>query len=57
MAKRARRKAPPRTRTVRVKPYSYQPNKAELEENVHIDATPHQLAKAVLSPVKVVKER
>ena len=34
----------------------YQPSKAELEEEIHIDATPEELAKAVLKQVKVVRE-
>ena len=42
--------------TVRVKPHSYQPSKAELEEPIKIDATPEQLARAVLQPVKVVED-
>ena len=41
---------------VRVRPYSYQPNKAELEEDVRVDATPEELARAVLRPVKIVKD-
>ena len=32
---------------------SYQPSKAELEEDVRIDATPEELAQAVLRPAKV----
>ncbi len=39
---------------VRVKPHSYQPSKAELEEEFRIDATPEELLDAVLRPVKVV---
>ena len=41
---------------VRIKPRDYQPNKAELEEDVRIDATPDELARAVLAPVKVVRD-
>lgn len=41
---------------VRVKPHSYQPSKAELEADVSIDATPEQLARAVLRPVKIVED-
>ena len=33
---------------------SYQPSKAELEEDVSIDATPEDIARAVLRPVQVV---
>ncbi|MDE0174310.1 MAG: hypothetical protein OYH76_17995 [Defluviicoccus sp.] len=43
-------------RTVRVKPHSYQPSKAELEEPVKIDATPEELAAAVLRPVRIVED-
>ena len=39
--------------TVAVKPYSYQPSKAELKADVSVRATPEQLARAVLSPVNV----
>ena len=35
-------------------PHTYQPKKAELEEPVKIDATPDELAEAVLRPVKIV---
>ena len=42
--------------TVRVKPYSYQPSKAELEQPVKIDATPEELAAAVGRKVRVVKD-
>jgi hypothetical protein len=42
---------------VRVKPHSYQPSKAELNEPVKIDATPSALARAVLRPVRIVEER
>ena len=41
---------------VRVKPHSYQPSKAELETPVKIDATPEQLARAVLRPVKIIED-
>ena len=43
-------------RTVRVKPHSYQPSKAELEEPIKIDATPEELAAAVLRPVRTVED-
>ena len=49
-------KALEQPRTVRVKPHSYQPNKAELEAPVNIDATPDQLARAVLRPVRIVHD-
>lgn len=43
-------------RTVRVKPHSYQPKKAEMEEEFTIDATPEELATAILQPVKIVED-
>ena len=63
-AKRARKQKPkvrppadlPAPVTVRLKPASYQPSKAELDEPVKIDATPEQLARAVLRPVKIVRD-
>ena len=39
---------------VRVKPHGYQPKKVEREEPMKIDATPEELARAVLLPVKIV---
>ena len=42
--------------TIRVKPHSYQPSKAELEEPIHINATPKQLAKAAVTPVRIVED-
>ena len=45
--------APP---VVRVKPQGYQPSKAELEEPVQIDATPEELARAIMTPVRVVRD-
>ena len=42
--------------TIRIKSSRYQPSKAELEEEIHIDATPEELAKAVLKQVKIVRE-
>ena len=39
--------------TVRVKPYSYQPSKVELEEDVSVDATPEEVRAALMRPVKV----
>ena len=41
---------------VRVKPRSYQPTKADMERDVSIDATPDELARAVLRPVKVTED-
>ena len=45
-----------KTPTVRVKPRSYQPTKAELEADVGIDATSDELAEAVLRPVRIVDD-
>ena len=41
---------------VQVKPRRYQPSKAELEEPVRIEATPDELAAAVLQPVRVIED-
>lgn len=41
---------------LKVKPRRYQPTKAELEEDMSIDATPDELAAAVLRPVKIVED-
>ncbi len=41
---------------VRIKPGSYYPIKEELEEDVSIDATPEELAVAVLRPVRIVRD-
>ncbi|GEM_PF-1309719 len=38
---------------VRLKPSSYQPSKAGLEEEVRIDATPEELLQAVVRDVTV----
>ena len=40
---------------VRVKPFSYQPSKAELEEDVSVDATPEEVRAALMRPVVVQK--
>ncbi|MCY4487947.1 MAG: hypothetical protein OXF11_12660 [Deltaproteobacteria bacterium] len=49
-------KQPLRKPTVKVKPSSYQPSKAELEADMSIKATPRQLAAAVLATVEVRDE-
>ena len=41
---------------VRIKPCSFQPNTAELEEDVRIGATLDELARAVLTQVKVAQD-
>ena len=38
---------------VRLRRWSYQPTKAELEEDMSIDATPEELAKGAFRPVTV----
>ncbi len=43
--------------TVRVKSHTHQPSKAELDEPVKVDATPDELAMAVLRPIKMVTDR
>ncbi len=42
--------------TVRVQPNRYQPTKADLEGDVSIDATPDQLAEALLRPAVVIED-
>ena len=47
-------------KTIRIKPSSYQPTKAELEEVIILRnpdgsrATPEQVARAVLEPVNII---
>ena len=38
---------------VRVQPATYQPSKAEIEEDMSIDTTPEELARVALQPVTV----
>ena len=38
---------------VRVRPATYQPSKAELEEDMSIDTTPEELARIALQPMAV----
>ena len=40
-------------KTLRLRSAKYQPSKAELEEDMRINATPEELARAILQPVKV----
>ena len=42
--------------TVRVKPHSYQPSKAEREAPIRIKATPDQIVKAAVTPVNIVED-
>lgn len=46
----------PPVHTLRLKKTSYQPSKAELDEEIHIDATPEELAKAALRQVKIERD-
>ena len=41
---------------VRLRPRSYRPSRAELEEDMRIDATPEELASAILTPVRVIED-
>ena len=43
--------------TVRVKPHSYQPSKAEREAPIRINATPQQIAKAAVTPVRIIADQ
>ena len=47
----------PKRPKVRVKPYSYQPSKAEREEEIFLPMDPETLAKRLVSDVVVVKEK
>ena len=38
---------------VRVRPYSYQPSKAELDEDVAVNASPEEVRAALVRPVTV----
>ena len=40
-------------RQVRVKPYSYQPSKAELEADVSVEASPEEIRDALMRSVTV----
>ena len=42
--------------TIKVKPYDYQPSKAEHDQTFKADATPEDLARTVLRPVQVVED-
>ena len=41
---------------IKVKPHTYQPNKAELEADLHVDATPEELRQALVRPVVMQPE-
>lgn len=58
MRKKARKRAKSNPKAVELVESSYQPTKAEKEEEFSIEATLGQLADAVLQPVEIVwKER
>ena len=58
MEKQRDRQEVPQRPVLRVKPCGYQPSKAELEADVSIpDATPEQLARAVMQTVTVREDR
>ncbi|MCY4136785.1 MAG: hypothetical protein OXF56_00780 [Rhodobacteraceae bacterium] len=40
---------------VEVRPYSYQPSKAELEADISVDASPEEIRDALMEPVTVVE--
>lgn len=42
--------------TIRVKHHSYQPSKADLEAQIRINATPEQLARAAVTPVRIIED-
>ena len=43
--------------TIRVKPHSYQPSKAEREAPIRVNATPDQIAKAAVTPVRIIEDQ
>ena len=45
-----------RNRIITLKNSKYQPSKAELEKKIRINATPEQLAKAVVQEVEIKHE-
>lgn len=51
---RRRKAALAEPRTLKLRPPTYQPRKAEMEERHRIAATPHEVAHAVLTPTTLV---
>ena len=41
---------------IRVKPHSYQPSKAEREEPINLNATPEQIVRAAVTPVRIIED-
>ena len=52
LRKKAKAQEPKRP-VIELAPSEYQPSKAELEEDVRLDATPEDVARSVLQPVRV----
>lgn len=42
--------------TIRVKPFDYQPKRAEHDQHFKADTTPEDLARSVLRPLKVLED-
>ena len=42
--------------TIRLKPHSHQPSKAELEAPINLNATPEQMARAAVTPVRIIED-
>ena len=53
--KQKRRRRQIKRREIALKPSGYQPSKAELDEEVRLQATPTQLAKAMVQDVKITR--
>ena len=52
-----RTRSPPEPpRVVRLKPSSYQPSKAELDESSQFDASPEEVARGVVRPVIIRRD-
>lgn len=49
-------KQKPTRRTIRVKPSTYQPRRAESLEEIRIDTIPEESAHVVMRPVRVVRD-
>lgn len=50
-------KEPIEKEVVHVEPSAYQPSKAEMEEDLRIDATPEELLDRMFRPMKVVPKK
>lgn len=47
---------PPERPIIRLKPNTYQPSKAELDEPVQFDATPEEALRALVTPVTIIRD-